>query len=51
MNTDEHGSDQQQEAVHEMLRFVETNRATLGNVSVKELIHEGHRIWVDLNAP
>jgi len=34
----------QQEAVREMLRFVENNRATLGGVSVKELIHEGHRM-------
>jgi Arc/MetJ-type ribon-helix-helix transcriptional regulator len=32
----------QQEAVREMLRFVENNRATLTGISVKELIHEAH---------
>lgn len=32
----------QQEAVDEMLRFVEGNRTTLTGISVKELIHEGH---------
>ena len=32
----------QQEAVDEMLRFVESNRTTLTGISVKELIHEGH---------
>lgn len=34
----------QQEAVCEMLRFVEDNRTTLTGVSVKELIHEGHAL-------
>jgi len=34
--------DAQQEAVCEMLRFVENNRTTLTGISVKELIHEGH---------
>jgi len=32
----------QQEAVREMLRFVQENRTTLTGFSVKELIHEGH---------
>jgi len=35
---------EQQEAVREMLRFVENNRATLAGISVKELIHEGHNL-------
>jgi putative addiction module CopG family antidote len=34
----------QREAVHEMLAFVEKNRVRLEGVSVKELIHEGHRL-------
>jgi putative addiction module CopG family antidote len=34
----------QREAVREMLAFVEKNRARLEGVSVKELIHEGHRL-------
>jgi len=34
----------QREAVREMLAFVETNRVRLEGVSVKELIHEGHRL-------
>jgi Arc/MetJ-type ribon-helix-helix transcriptional regulator len=34
----------QQEAVREMLAFVEKNRVRLENVSVKDLIHEGHRL-------
>jgi putative addiction module CopG family antidote len=34
----------QREAVREMLAFVERNRARLEGVSVKELIHEGHRL-------
>jgi hypothetical protein len=34
----------QREAVREMLAFVEKNRVRLENVSVKELIHEGHRL-------
>jgi Arc/MetJ-type ribon-helix-helix transcriptional regulator len=32
------------EAVHEMMRFAEKNRTSLQGVSVKELIHEGHRL-------
>lgn len=31
-------------AVREMLEFVEKNRVRLEGVSVKELIHEGHRL-------
>ncbi len=34
----------QREAVREMLAFVETNRVRLEGVSVKQLIHEGHRL-------
>ena len=34
----------QREAVHEMLSFVEKNHATLDGISVKELIHDGHRL-------
>ncbi len=34
----------QREAVREMLAFVEKNRVRLEGVSVKELIHEGHRL-------
>ena len=34
----------QHEAVREMLAFVEKNRVRLEGVSVKELIHEGHRL-------
>jgi putative addiction module CopG family antidote len=34
----------QREAVREMLAFVEKNRVRLDGVSVKELIHEGHRL-------
>jgi Arc/MetJ-type ribon-helix-helix transcriptional regulator len=32
------------EAVREMMEFVEKNRASLQGISVKELIHEGHRL-------
>ncbi len=32
------------EAVRAMLNFVEKNRTVLKDVSVKELIHEGHRL-------
>jgi len=32
------------EAVREMIAFVEKNRVRLEGVSVKELIHEGHRL-------
>jgi putative addiction module CopG family antidote len=34
----------QREAVRAMLAFVEKNRVRLEDVSVKELIHEGHRL-------
>jgi putative addiction module CopG family antidote len=34
----------QREAVREMLDFAEKNRVRLGDISVKELIHEGHRL-------
>jgi hypothetical protein len=34
----------QREAVREMLAFVEKNRVRMEGVSVKELIHEGHRL-------
>ena len=32
------------EAVREMLNFVEKNRTPLQGISVKKLIHEGHRL-------
>ena len=34
----------QREAVREMLAFVEKNRVRLEDITVKELIHEGHRL-------
>ena len=34
----------QQEAVREMIDFVEKNRVRFEGVSVKQLIHEGHRL-------
>ena len=34
----------QREAVREMLAFAEKNRVRLEGLSVKELIHEGHRL-------
>jgi len=34
----------QREAVREMLAFAERNRTVLQGVSVKGLIHEGHRL-------
>jgi len=34
----------QREAVDEMLAFVEKNRVRLEDISVKELIHECHRL-------
>ncbi len=34
----------QRDAVREMLAFVEKNRVRLEGISVKELIHEGHRL-------
>lgn len=46
-----HASDQtaqrrqaQRQAVQDMLEFVERNRTPLVDVSVKDLIHEGHRL-------
>jgi Arc/MetJ-type ribon-helix-helix transcriptional regulator len=35
---------QQRDAVREMLAFVERNHIRLDGVSVKQLIHEGHRL-------
>jgi len=35
---------QRREAVREMLNFAEKNRTPLQGISVKELIHEGHRL-------
>jgi hypothetical protein len=32
------------QAVREMLAFVEANRACLEGLSVKQLLHEGHRL-------
>ena len=32
------------EAVREMMEFAEKNRTSLQGISVKELIHEGHRL-------
>jgi len=32
------------EAVREMMSFVEKNRTRLQGISVKDLIHEGHRL-------
>jgi putative addiction module CopG family antidote len=37
-------SDAQRAGVREMLAFVENSRMRLEGVSVKELIHEGHRL-------
>lgn len=34
----------QEKAVREMLAFVEKNRVRLSGISVKDLIHEGHRL-------
>jgi putative addiction module CopG family antidote len=34
----------QREAVREMLTFVDRNRVRLEGITVKELIHEGHRL-------
>ena len=34
----------QREAVREMLAFAEKNRVRLEGVTVKDLIHEGHRL-------
>ncbi len=36
--------EQRQSAVREMLDFVEKNRTPLQGISVKQLIHEGHRL-------
>jgi len=38
------GNGQRDEAVRDMLNFVEKNRTVLKDISVKELIHEGHRL-------
>ncbi len=32
------------EAVREMMEFVEKNHTSLHGISIKELIHEGHRL-------
>lgn len=37
-------NDGQRAAVREMLAFAEKNRVRLEGISVKELIHEGHRL-------
>ncbi len=37
-------NDEQCKAVREMLAFVEKNRTRLDGISVKQLIHEGHRL-------
>lgn len=36
--------DPSDESVRKMLEFLEKNRTQLRDVSVKELIHEGHRL-------
>ena len=36
--------DKRRDAVREMLAFVEKNHVSLNGVSVKQLIHEGHRL-------
>jgi hypothetical protein len=38
------GNGRYDEAVREMLAFVEKNRTTLQGISVKQLIREGHRL-------
>jgi Arc/MetJ-type ribon-helix-helix transcriptional regulator len=38
------GTPSQEDAVREMLAFVEKNHVRLSGVSVKDLIHEGHRL-------
>ncbi len=40
----EDGNGHHEDAVREMLNFVEANRTPLQGVSVKELIREGHRL-------
>ncbi len=40
----ESANSERREAVREMLAFVGQNRVRLEGVSVKELIHEGHRL-------
>jgi len=35
---------QHDDAVREMLNFVEKNRTSLQGISIKQLIHEGHRL-------
>lgn len=36
--------DGQEAAVHEMLDFVGKNKTSLRDISIKQLIHEGHRL-------
>ena len=43
-STDVTANGEQREAVREMLAFAEKNRVRLEGVTVKELIHEGHRL-------
>jgi len=38
------GNGHHENAVREMLDFVEANRTPLQGISVKQLIHEGHRL-------
>jgi Arc/MetJ-type ribon-helix-helix transcriptional regulator len=40
----ENGNGDQESAVREMLNFVAENRTPLQGISVKQLIHEGHRL-------
>lgn len=35
---------QRREAVREMLAFIESNHARLSGITVRDLIHEGHRV-------
>jgi Arc/MetJ-type ribon-helix-helix transcriptional regulator len=37
-------ADARRRAVQDMLEFAERNRSPLQDVSIKELIHEGHRL-------
>ena len=38
------GNGHHDDAVREMLSFIEKNRTSLQGVSIKQLIHEGHRL-------
>ena len=38
------GNGERDEAVREMLKFVEKNSVSLQGISIKQLIHEGHRL-------